>query len=177
MPPCSQPTWVLAIFHPKVWLSLWGGLFVCAYPIVMATEGGNLEQALRSTAMSEWADATKRELHIATSYEGFWAGALVALAAQALGFAWLFEGKARAKLAVLFGTAMLTCFMPGLIFASSRYDVSCGEDDNEHSFAAHCGLIWTWLAMGMAFTLILVSGALHLNAGTGVDAAEVRRLH
>ena len=159
MPPCALPTWLLAIFHPKLWLSLWGGLFVCAYPITMASAGGGLEQALRSTAMSEWADASERELHIATAYEGFWAGALVALAVQALGFAWLFEGKARAKLAVLFGAAMLACFMPGLVFASSRYDVSCTEDDDEHSFAAHCGLLWAWLAMGLAFTLILVSGA------------------
>ena len=175
MPPCSQRTWLLAIFHPKVWLTLWGGLFVCAYPIAIATEGGGLKQALRSNAMSEWADATERELHIATAYEGFWAGALVALAAQALGFAWLFEGKQRAKLAVLFGAAMLACFMPGLIFASSRYDVSCAEDGDEHSFAAHCGLLWAWLAMGTAFTLILVSGLFHLNAG--IDAAEVRQLH
>ena len=95
---------------------------------------------------------------------------------QALGFAWLFEGKARAKLAVLFGAAMLACFMPGLIFASSRYDVSCAEDGDEHSFAPHCGLLWAWLAMGLAFTLILVSGAVHLNAC--VDAADqVRQLH
>ena len=156
--------------HPQVWLTLWGGLFVLAYPIAWLTTGAtSLEATFRATAESEWAGATEKELEIATAYEGFWAGALTAHAVLALGFAWLFDGRARAKLAVLFGAAMLACFMPGLVFASSRYDLSCPEESNggHPSFAAHCGLVYVWAAIGGAFVLILASGLLHLQADSG----------
>ena len=148
---------------------------------LMAADAGSLEQAFRLNAESEWSGATEKELSIATAYEGFWAGALLALCAQALACAWLFDGRTRAKLAMVFGMAMLAFFMPGLIFVSSRYDISCGDggpnDANEHSFAAHCGLIWAWLAMGTVLTLILVSGAVHLCAGVDAHTATHQQLH
>ena len=175
-------TLLRCVLHPKLWLTLWGGLFVAAYPLSWLSMGApSLEATFRATAESEWVGATEKELAVATAYEGFWAGSLTAHAATALGFAWLFDGRTRAKLAVLFGATMLVLFMSGLVFATSRYDLSCPEEEavepdngGGHSFAAHCGLAWAWGAMAAAFALILVSGVLHLRADADAEDATKR---
>ena len=66
---------------------------------------------------------------------------------------------------------MLACFMPGLVFARTRYDLSCPEESNggHPSFAAPSGVaeLYVWAAIGGAFVLILASGLLHLQADSG----------
>ena len=125
----KRPGWLprrlLAVFHPKVWLTLFGGVFTLAYLLMALATDGGLYGVFRSNAVSQWSNATDAELDIATAYEGFWCGALLSLSLLALSFAWLFRGKTRATLALVFGTVMLACFLPGLIFVSSRYRLHC----------------------------------------------------
>ena len=169
-PAAGLPGWLLAVVHPKVWLTLFGGVFTLAYSLMSLGYGG-LYGVFRSNAVSQWSDATDAELEIATAYEGFWCGALLSLSLLALSFAWLFRGKTQATLALVFGTVMLACFLPGLIFVSSRYRLHCASgsdsgaaaDDATRSYVAHCHLGWAWGAMATVFGLIALSGLLHLH--------------
>jgi len=112
------------IFHPKVWLSLWGGIFILTVGGSLLAPGGGVG----SDCPDEWNLTHNKEfdhkiLHMCTSYEWIWSGSLFVHVFSSLAYAWLLDGHARAKMALLFGLVMLFGYMPGLYVGAGGYDV------------------------------------------------------
>ena len=145
---------VKRVLRPQIWLNVWAGIFII-FPLCLGIlpPGGEVREA-----SEEWDDC----VGVAAVYETLWAVFLMMFGGFALGFANLFVGPARAKLAMLFALVMLAMFVPTLAWVNDRYDTSRS---------------WVLvLLMALFFALIGVSGLLHLrdeDDGTGVRAPLV----
>ena len=140
---------VKSVFHPKVWLSIFGIPF-SILPILSWAPAVGLGEGDCAAQWDFSKDKDGKELHMCNRYEIVWSCLLIAHAAQALSFAWLHEGRTRARLAVGFGLVMMGVFFPGLYYATQGYDVKPPAP--------------AYLVMATLFGGIALSGFLHLDA-------------
>eukprot|EP00931_Biecheleriopsis_adriatica_P069840 TRINITY_DN43650_c0_g1_i1.p1 TRINITY_DN43650_c0_g1~~TRINITY_DN43650_c0_g1_i1.p1 ORF type:complete len:209 (-),score=14.15 TRINITY_DN43650_c0_g1_i1:99-725(-) len=157
---CSGRQAFLRVFSPRVWLTFWGLPFfvvTVVQPLSGFLTNTPIDNWFTDTATAEWDTSKPHAIFIAAHYEGFWDFVLIAFSFMALSFAWLFDDRrTRAKLAVIFGVAMLGCFVPGLCYVGFAYDKQ-----------RPMYLFWV---LGSWFAGILISGLAHLALGdTNLD--------
>mmetsp|Transcript_42413 Transcript_42413/g.76007 ORF Transcript_42413/g.76007 Transcript_42413/m.76007 type:complete len:184 (-) Transcript_42413:42-593(-) len=111
-----------SVFHPKIWLLLFGVPF-SILPVMSWAPALDLGE---NDCAAQWDfsnDKDGKQLLMCTRYEIVWAALLMAHGSMALSFAVLHEGQTRAKLALTFGLVMLCAFFPGLLYATQGYDI------------------------------------------------------
>eukprot|EP00747_Dinoflagellata_sp_TGD_P103613 gnl/TRDRNA2_/TRDRNA2_169015_c0_seq1.p1 gnl/TRDRNA2_/TRDRNA2_169015_c0~~gnl/TRDRNA2_/TRDRNA2_169015_c0_seq1.p1 ORF type:complete len:236 (+),score=20.27 gnl/TRDRNA2_/TRDRNA2_169015_c0_seq1:46-708(+) len=103
------------LFHPTLWLTIWGALFGVLLLISCAFAGG-WEAFNIVEAQEAWQSLSRRECFVAATYEGFWSGCLLVYSFIALSIAYLFEGTVQGKLSIIFSLILLCFFFPALLY-------------------------------------------------------------